>query len=198
MIVVLLPTELARRMVARLGKPGHRQAYPCSCVLGAIVRGRQRGHIREKFRGAKRLIIPGPGAGSKRLYWAGFRGGGARQLCYPQTLALVDFDLRGVCYCARNAPAVIKLLRPSNFPRSKCGCSHRESTPFAMFHQQSQSGLKGGRHLHRGSAYGGSNSANGNAGVGSNKYRGQPFRLREDRGTPPELVLRSTRGTKSK
>ena len=47
--------------MARLGKPGHRQAYPSSRVLGAIVRGRQRGHIREKFRAAKRLIIPGPG-----------------------------------------------------------------------------------------------------------------------------------------
>ena len=47
--------------MARLGKPVNRQAYPSSRVLGAIVRGRQRGHIREKFRAAKRLIIPGPG-----------------------------------------------------------------------------------------------------------------------------------------
>jgi hypothetical protein len=72
MIVVLLPTELARRMVARLGKPGHRQAYPCSCVLGAIVRGRQRGHIREKFRAAKRLIIPGPGGRFQKVVMGRF------------------------------------------------------------------------------------------------------------------------------
>ena len=72
MIVVLLPKELARRMVARLGKPGHRQAYPCSCVLGAIVRGRQRGHIREKFRAAKRLIIPGPGGRFQKVVMGRF------------------------------------------------------------------------------------------------------------------------------
>ena len=59
-------------MVARLGKPGHRQAYPCSCVLGAIVRGRQRGHIREKFRAAKRLIIPGPGGRFQKVVMGRF------------------------------------------------------------------------------------------------------------------------------
>ena len=72
MIVVLLPKELARRMVARLGKPGHRQAYPSSRVLGAIVRGRQRGHIREKFRAAKRLIIPGPGGRFQKVVMGRF------------------------------------------------------------------------------------------------------------------------------
>ena len=58
--------------MARLGKPGHRQAYPSSRVLGAIVRGRQRGHIREKFRAAKRLIIPGPGGRFQKVVMGRF------------------------------------------------------------------------------------------------------------------------------
>ena len=148
----ILRWEVARRIVARLGKPGHRQAYPSSRVLGAIVRGRQRGHIREKFRAAKRLIIPGPGGRFQKVVMGRFsrRRSAANFLRHPQTLSARRF---------RSARSLLLREKGARGSSSFCGLQISRarsadaptgnSTPFAMFRQQSQSGLKGGRHFHR-------------------------------------------------